>query len=189
MLIYSHHINGDETMNYKIEEKAAFAVGGYLKEMPKIEKNENFYEISHFWSNLTENKMNQLMSVTDGTIQGLLGISDSNKVQRESFNYLIGTSVKPRDIKMDSLDRIQFPVSDWAVVECVGAISAGVTALDDKQPFEPNALMKLKMQMSAPWNNNGLVENTELPRVELYPMGNMESEDYRCELWIPIKKY
>lgn len=188
MLIYSHHINGDETMNYKIEEKAAFAVGGYLQEMPKIEKNENFYEISQFWSNLTENNINQLLSVADGTVHGILGVSNSNKNQQDSFNYMIGTSAQPQKIDEDSLERIQFPKSDWVVFECIGAISAGVTAIDETQPFEPNNLMKLKLQTSAPWSENAVIENTELSRVECYPLGDMEAEDYRCELWIPIKK-
>lgn len=175
-------------MNYKIQKKEAFGIVGYTQEMTKIEKNENFYEISQLWSNLTESKINQLMSVTDGTVLGLLGVSTVNKNQQNVFKYMIGASVQPQNINEESLEYIQFPKSDWAVYECIGAISAGVTAVEKNQLLEPNNLMKLKLQLSVPWSDNSVIENTELPRVEYYPLGNMEAEDYRCELWIPIKK-
>ncbi|EOL50519.1 GyrI-like domain-containing protein [Enterococcus caccae] len=175
-------------MNYKIEKKEAFGVIGYTQEITKIEKNENFYEISQFWSNLTEHNMNQLMSVADGTVQGILGVSNSNKNQQDSFNYMIGTNAQPQEINKEPWVHIQFPKSDWAVFECIGAISAGVTAIDETQPFEPNNLMKLKLQKSALWSDDSVAENTELSRVECYPLGDMEAKDYRCELWIPIKK-
>lgn len=187
MLIYSHHIKGDDTMNYRVEQKAAFTVRGYTKEMVKIKSNENFYEISHFWSNLTEAKINQLLSVSDGIVQGLLGVSDSNESQQEQFNYTIGTSVNHEGFAKNDLNDRYFPASAWAVFECIGAISAGVKAIAENQPFERNNLMQLKQNMQAPWTDEPVLENTEIPRIEFYPLGDMEAADYQCELWIPIK--
>lgn len=186
MVIYSYHMNGADTMNYRTEQKEAFIVTGYRQEMKKIEQDENFYEISNFWSDLTEEKINQLMAVTDGTLQGLLGVSDSNKSQ-EQFKYMIGTKKNPAQTTSNDLAEVQFPASKWVVIECIGAISAGVKALDESQPFEPNALMKLKQSTRAPWVDGTFHENIEIPRVEFYPFGDMEAEDYKCELWIPIQ--
>ncbi|ALS02137.1 hypothetical protein ATZ33_12315 [Enterococcus silesiacus] len=173
-------------MNYRTEQKKAFIIAGYRQEMKKIEQDENFYEISNFWSNLTEATINQIMAVTDGTLQGLLGVSDSNKSQ-EQFKYMIGTKKNPDQTTSNDLAETQFPASKWAIIECVGAILAGVKALDENQPFEPNVLMQLKQSTRAPWADEGIHENIEIPRIEFYPFGDMEAEDYKCELWIPIK--
>lgn len=27
------------------------------------------------------------------------------------------------------------------------------------------------------------------PEIEVYPKGDMYSPDYKCEIWIPVKKY
>lgn len=174
-------------MKYRVEQKAAFTVRGYTKEMVKIENDENFYEISRCWSNLTEAKINQLVSVSDGTVQGLLGVSDSNESQQEQFNYTIGTSVNYERSAKNGLNEHQLPASAWAVFECIGAISAGVKAIDENQPFELNNLMQLKQATHAPWSDELVFENTEIPRIEFYRLGNMEAADYQCELWIPIK--
>lgn len=187
MVIYSHQVNGDVRMDYRIEAKEAWTVAGYAKEISKVEGKEDFFGISRFWSGLTEEEINQLMSVTDGTIQGLLGVSDSNQEKQERFNYLIATRKSDKRTAASSLELIQIPKSDWAIVECVGAISAGVTALDDKQSVKPNALMQLKVKTSVPWEMGGSIENTQMPRIEFYPLGDMTAEEYKCELWIPIK--
>ena len=131
-------------MNYRAEQKTAFIVRGYTKEMIKVENSENFYGISDLWSNLTEAKINQLVSISEGTIQGLLGVSDSNKRQQKQFNYTIGSSVDHEGLAKNDLNDHKFPASNWAVFECIGAISAGVKAIDEKHPLELNNLMQLK---------------------------------------------
>ncbi|OJG56117.1 hypothetical protein RV06_GL000233 [Enterococcus haemoperoxidus] len=188
MLIYSHHVKEDDTMNYRVEQKAAFTVRGYTKEIAKIENNENFYAISHFWSNLTDEKINQLVSISDGSVQGVLGVSDSNESKKEQFNYTIGTSVNHEESAKNELNDRPFPASSWAIFKCIGAISAGIKAIDENQPFELNNLMQLKQKKYAPWLDESILENTEIPRIEFYPLGDMEAADYLCELWIPIKQ-
>lgn len=187
MVIYSHHMNGDDPMNYKVEQKATFIVTGHKQEMTKIEQDENYYEISRFWSSLTEEKINRLMSVTDGTIQGLLGVSDSNNSQRQ-FKYMIGTKTNQDKAILNDLAEIHFPASKWAIIECIGAISAGVKALEEHQAFEPNVLMQLKQSALSPWADESMCENIGIPRIELYPLGDMEAANYKCELWIPISE-
>ncbi len=157
MVIYSYHMNGADTMNYRTEQKEAFIIAGYTQEMKKIEQDENFYEISNVWSNLTEEKINQLMAVTDGTLQGLLGVSDSNKSQRQ-YRYMIGMNKKQDQTTLDELAETQFPATKWVIFECIGAISAGVKALDKDQPFEPNVLMRLKQNTHAPWQMGKFVK-------------------------------
>ncbi|MGX7245579.1 GyrI-like domain-containing protein [Enterococcus quebecensis] len=174
-------------MDYQITKKAAFTITGYTKKMIKIEKNENFYDISRFWSNLTEEKITKLLSVSDGQIPALLGVSDNNRGEFSQFNYTIGVASNQGKVVKSELIETKFPESDWAIFECIGAISAGVEAIDEGQSFEPNVLMQLKNRTYSPWSDAAINENIAIPRVEFYPLGNMEAVDYRCELWVPIK--
>lgn len=45
--------------------------------------------------------------------------------------------------------------------------------------------MQLKQSACPPWKDEMIFE---IPRIEFYPFGDMNADDYMCELWIPIRE-
>lgn len=161
---------GNICMNYQLETKPRFKVIGYLERFQTTNNQENFGEISRMWEMLKPNQMTTLFSYSDSAIGGLLGVSDEN--EHENFNYLIGTSSQIEEI--ENLTVIDFPEADWLLFSCEGSI--------------PNAMMHLKGKVLKEYLPTSIFEQLKLPRIEVYPQGDMTSDVYHSELWIPVKK-
>lgn len=151
--------------------KAAFRVIGFIEEFTAANNGENFEDIAKMWRNLTPDMMAKLLAVTDGTTNGLLGISDERG--QPTFNYLIGTTSAVTQ-ELDGLNEINFPEADWLVFNCSGPI--------------PNAMISLKNTTLLEWFPCSEYEQLPLPRMEVYLQGDMLSNSYQSELWIPVKK-
>lgn len=157
-------------MNYQLETKPKFKVIGYLERFQTINNQENFGGISAMWRNLKPDQMTTLFSYSDGTIGGLLGVSDEN--QQVNFSYLIGTSSQVEEA--GNLTIIDFPEADWLLFSCEGAI--------------PDAMMSLKEKVLNGYLPTLPLEQLQLPRIEVYLQGDMTATTYLSELWIPVKK-
>ena len=66
------------------------------------------------------------------------------------------------------------PAATWAVFESVGAL--------------PEAIQDLTRRIFTEWMPSTGYQHDCAPELEVYPEGDMYSADYRCEIWIPIKK-
>ncbi|MCA5012009.1 MULTISPECIES: GyrI-like domain-containing protein [unclassified Enterococcus] len=172
-------------MDYHIQQKPKFNLVGYQKTLGMIDHFEDYQGISAFWADLTEAKINQLLSETKEKTGGFYGVSDSNRQVAETFDYMISVSAQGEKEIAEELTSIQVVETSWAVFTCQGAIANAVSTFDANKP---NHLMQLKNQLTAPWIAESLEENQQLPRIEYYPIGDMMSDEYRCELWIPLKK-
>ncbi|MBO0454813.1 MULTISPECIES: GyrI-like domain-containing protein [Enterococcus] len=157
-------------MNVHLQKKSAFKVVGFKKHFPVVEGKENFEEIASMWASLTPEMMGQLMTVSDGEINGFLGVSDENG--QENFNYLIGTTSRIDD--HEELASIDFPEAEWAKFECTGPI--------------PHAMMQLKKEIIYSWLPNSDYDQLPLPRFEIYFQGDMTSDSYKSELWLPVRR-
>ncbi|OJG97903.1 hypothetical protein RV18_GL003917 [Enterococcus termitis] len=178
-------MEGDGTMDFRIEKKENIALIGYQKTINRIDYKENYQEISACWVALTEEKVEQLLTVAAEKTAGFYGVSDSNQPQLSVFNYMIGVKRHEAKDALKILTSIHLPESSWAVYTCEGAIAQAVSTSDTDQL---NNLMKRKNQLKAPWQFEAMQENRALPRIEYYPLGDMMSNAYVCELWIPIKE-
>lgn len=52
----------------------------------------------------------------------------------------------------------------------------------------PQAIQQVWKRIYAEWLPASGYEHTGMPELEVYPEGNNTAEDYRCEVWIPVKK-
>lgn len=161
---------GGNYMNIRQEKKAGFTVSGFKQKFSTTDNSENFDAISSMWGSLTPEKMTTLLSVSDGKINGFLGISDEQGQQ--SFNYLIGTSTDTQNL--EGLDVINFPECDWLIFDCSGSIPGG-------------AMINLKNEVLLEWLPKSDFDQLSLPRVEVYVQGDTASDSYQSELWIPVK--
>ncbi|MGM0110079.1 GyrI-like domain-containing protein [Enterococcus sp. DIV0187] len=157
-------------MNRHLQKRSAFKVLGFKNQFSVIDNKENFEEIASMWAALTPEKMSQLLSVSDGEVNGFLGVSD--ECGEGNFNYVIGTTSKVD--AQEGLDHIDFPEAEWLKFECTGPI--------------PNAMMDLKKEIIYNWLPNSEFQQLPLPRFEIYFQGDMTADSYRSELWIPVKR-
>lgn len=159
-------------MNYKLETKEPFTVIGYHSHFPTVDKQENLTEIATKWAALTSDQMTTLFSLSDGHTTGLLGIS--NNQQLDYFNYSIGTTTSLTESNIDDLTIFSFPKADWVVFTCTGSLS--------------HAMIDLKKSIISDRLPSPTFKRLPLPQIELYPQGDMTSDNYESQLLIPIKK-
>lgn len=95
-----------------------------------------------------------------------------NDYDGEKFTYIIAVEKPKEDIQ--GTKEYVIPASTWAVFESVGAM--------------PNAIQNLIQRIYSEWFPSTGYEHADAPELEVYPLGDSNSEDYRCEVWVPIIK-
>ncbi|RED56037.1 AraC family transcriptional regulator [Cohnella lupini] len=167
-------LKGEKDMDYRIEEKEAFEVVGKSFPVSCVD-NEHMREIPKFWA----------QSHADGTIPKLSAIGDDDRLlavildtkpNMEAFNYMIGCAAD--SAKLDALGEgfsaSTVPVATWAIFPCEGAL--------------PGSIQGVFARIYQEWFPATGYEHSGAPEIEAYPPGDTTSEDYRCEVWIPIVK-
>ena len=165
-------IKGDVSMNYRIENKERFTVVGLKERMTgTVDSSENANRMMEIWSNLTEEKTSEIMSLSNGYIHGLIGITAHDN--GTEFDYYVAATT---DNKTDApnMNLLDVPASTWAVFDCVGAL--------------PDSIGETWKRIFAEWFPSSGYENADSPCLEVYFDGDVTSDDYRCELWLPVIK-
>lgn len=168
-LTFHISIKGDKDMNYKIVDKRSFTVIGKQRRITMVD-GENFKQVPEFWNDCMKNDSYDWIKSKAGKL-GVLGICKD--FGKDEFNYMIGVE----EIK-DTLPRgyvsATIPAATWAVFESVGAL--------------PEAIQDLTRRIFTEWLPSTGYEHDCAPELEVYPEGDLYSSDYKCEIWIPIKK-
>lgn len=166
-------LKGGNVMNYSIEEKSAFTV------LEKVEKHSivdevNKNTIPEFWTR----------SHNDGTIktivdslyesEDVLGICYGNiPTDAKTFDYGISGKCR-KDIKVPDGFRLNtIPSRTWIIFECNGAM--------------PNAIQETWHKICSEFFPTSEYKPTYEMDIEVYPKGDMNSENYKSYIWIPIK--
>jgi AraC family transcriptional regulator len=170
--VMSFHLSvrGDVQMNYRIEEKGEFTIAGIKERMTMVAGEENFKRITELWANLSGDDAGKIMSLSDGFIEGLIGVSANH--DGESFDYYIAATTGGNT--ETDLPTLCVRAATWAVFESVGAL--------------PDAIVGVWRRIFSEWFPNSGYENAELPTLEIYSEGDITADDYKCELWVPIVK-
>lgn len=157
-------------MDYKIIKKDAFKVVGKSIRV-STKDGDNFKKIPEFWNDNYQNGFTERMSKFAGKMGGL-GIC-WNDYSDGSFTYVIGIE-KPSIETGEVLQEFTVPASTWAVFEAIGPM--------------PNSIQKVWGRVFSEWFSSSNFEHADAPELEVYPEGDSQSEDYRCEVWVPIVK-
>ncbi|MCL6613607.1 MAG: GyrI-like domain-containing protein [Firmicutes bacterium] len=72
------------------------------------------------------------------------------------------------------LESKEIPAATWAVFTSVGPL--------------PGAIQKVWGRIFSEWFPASGYEHADGPEIEVYPPGDGQAPDYRCEVWIPIVK-
>jgi AraC family transcriptional regulator len=161
-------IKGEAEMNYRIEKKDAFRIVG-VKEHYSMSLEDSFANVPLFWQKTAERGIiPQLCSLMDKDPMGVLGVSTC--MEGKDFDYYIAAATD-REAPSD-LEEYMVPACTWAVFECVGAM--------------PEAIQNLQKRVVSEWLPSSSYEFANAPDIEVYFEGDQQSDDYRCEVWLPI---
>ena len=167
-------LKGGTYMDYRIEEKPAFTLLERV-ERHSVVDGENLNTIPDFWTRAR----------ADGTIEKLLdlaldrtyifGVCYGNEpTDSKTFDYAIAAACDPALAAPDGLRVREMPARTWAVFPCKGAM--------------PGAVQQLWHRIITEFFPGSAWEPTYELDIEAYPGGDMESPDYTCEIWVPVKK-
>ncbi|MCM1114009.1 MAG: GyrI-like domain-containing protein [Clostridium sp.] len=161
--------------DYKIMKKEAFTVLEKV-EQHTVDNEINKNTIPEFWER----------SWTDGTIKtilnnldndnDLLGICYDKSANLDTgvFDYSIAGKCKP-DMHAPNGYRVStIPARTWVIFECVGPM--------------PEAMQNRWHEICTEFIPSSNYEPTFEFNIEAYSAGNMNSQNYKSEIWIPIKE-
>lgn len=163
-------IKGEAEMNYRIESKPEFRVVGAKRHFSGS-MEEGFASVPLFWQEVAQRGViTQLCELIDKSPSGVLGVSYS--MDNSNFDYYIAVAT---DKKVpQGMDEYIVPACTWAIFECVGAM--------------PDAIQNLQKRIVTEWLPSSGYEYANAPDIELYFEGNQQAPDYKCEVWLPVKK-
>lgn len=163
-------IKGVEAMNYRIEEFGEFRLVGY-KERMSMDNGENFRRIPEFWNGACESgKCEKMMEYNDNKNLCCMGVCANQ--DEKGFDYYIATG-SDKEIPKDMVELI-VPANTYVIFECIGKM--------------PEGQQDVWKRIFTEWLPTSNYEIINAPQMEWYSDGDMSLDDYRSEIWIPIRK-
>lgn len=167
-------LSGGSVMDYKIVEKEAFEIIEKV-EAHSIENETNSKSIPDFWSRSHNDGTVKTLfeNATDNTF--IFGVCyGNNSDSAKTFNYSIGAICDENTIVPKGFRKNTIPARTWAIFECKGAM--------------PKAIQDMWHKITAEFFPTSGYEPTCEMDIEAYTEGDMGSENYRSEIWIPVVK-
>lgn len=167
-------LSGGTVMDYKIVEKEAFEIIEKV-EAHSIENETNSKSIPDFWTRShNDGTVKELFeNATDNTF--IFGVCyGNNSDSAKTFNYSIGAICDENTIVPKGFRKNTIPARTWAIFECKGAM--------------PKAIQDMWHKITAEFFPTSGYEPTCEMDIEAYTEGDMGSENYRSEIWIPVVK-
>ena len=172
-------------MDYRIVEKPAFEVIAKTERTisDKIvqgviakETWENFWW--DVWDTFNREKRYEFIKKLTGGKPGQITGADFLGVtalsgNMEDFSFATGFEKIGIDVP-DSYEVINSPAATWEVFDSIGAL--------------PNALHDMQDRVFLEWFPSTGYEHDDKPELEVYLPGDRNSENYRCQYWLPVVK-
>lgn len=156
-------------MDYRIVKKEAFKViGKVIKVSTKEEEHKK--EIPEFWSECNSKGTCEKICSIDNS-QNMLGICMDFDNEKEQFTYMIAIE-DVNNSKNTDFETREIPAATWAVFTSIGPM--------------PHAVQKLWERIFQEWFPATGFKHANAPEIEVYLPGNPSSQDYKCEVWIPV---
>jgi AraC family transcriptional regulator len=161
-------VKGDQEMDYQIMDKPAFRVVGKATSITTAD-GENFRRIPRFWRECMDDGSWQ--RVVDLAQNGTtFGICADFSPELKEFTYLIAAATAAA--VPEGMAEREIPAATWAVFQAVGPL--------------PGSIQQVTRRIFSEWFPATGYEHADGPELEVYPPGDGDAADYRCEVWIPI---
>lgn len=156
-------------MDYKIIKKEEFKVTGVSKRI-STDNGENLKLIPNFWCEINENGICEKLNKSAGDL-GYLGICYDFDSEQKKLSYMI--AVEGEHVEgLENCEVLNIPSQTWAVFESIGPM--------------PDAIQKVWSKIYSEWFPATKYEHAGGPEIEVYLQGDLDAEDYKCEVWIPV---
>ncbi|GEK57964.1 AraC family transcriptional regulator [Marinococcus halophilus] len=173
-LTFQLSVQGGNEMNYRIEKKEAFRIVGISKRVPIIFEGEN-PEINAMWQSLSEEKIHELLALSNGEpggmIQASTNFSEARMEEQGELDHYIGV-VTDKTIS-EAWEALEVPASTWAVFTSSG-------------PF-PEHLQTTWGQIYSEWFPSSGYQQAQGPEILWMENNQFHNPDFTSEIWIPVK--
>ena len=177
-------IKGDVDMEYRIEQKDAVHCVGIVKNFGKVTVNESALhwtevkpDIWQFWDHFLDEGGNVIIRDKYKLYRAPFWQVGMNEVLENSDTIVsIGAEVREGE-EYPELTRFTIPAQMWAVFICRGTLNQKV--------HPATQTMTRVLSEWLPSSGYELLKGIDL---ETYGPGNTNSDDYFCEIWLPVKK-
>lgn len=168
------NLKGGSVMNYKIVKRDSFKVLEKLS-VQSIDDEQNKNTIPDFWT----------QSHQDGTVYKLLSLAkdrtnifgicyNNDLTDKQSFEYSIAALCDDNCEIPEGFRMNEIPARTWVVFECVGPM--------------PDAMQQTWHKICAEFFPTSSYKPTYEMDIEAYTAGEMNSADYKSEIWVPIEE-
>ncbi len=167
-------LEGGNIMNYKVEEKQAFYVLERVG-VHTVVNDENKVSVPAFWEKSNgDGSVDKLVELSSDKGY-LFGICYGNSVKNDpTFEYSIAVKCDKDTVAPEGFRKNLIPAKTWLVFSCVGAM--------------PDAIQETWQKIMSEFFPTSVYQPTCEMDIEAYMDGDMDSPDYRSEIWIPVKK-
>ncbi|WP_434297736.1 AraC family transcriptional regulator [Clostridium sporogenes] len=167
-------IKGECEIIYRIVEKEAFKVFGIGFETTRI-NDAAYKEIPEFINKIfkdgTHDRINQVLGNSKGSL--LYGFHYDFK-ENGTRKYMMGYEM-PRTEISDEFTILQVPKLTWAVFEGYGDMPDNLI------------IQHIWRRIYSEWFPSSGFEQVEGPCIEKNFWANKKHDEYKCEVWIPVK--
>ncbi len=164
-----------EQYSWRLEKKPALHLTGKSTKISCV-RNEHYQKIPAFWNECQKNGIySALISIDAGSPKGLFGLFgdfDSHTNEMEYSIMTISDRIPSPAPAIPGFSQITIPEAMWAVFDCIGAV--------------PRAIQKGWGYLHEEWLIKYPFKLAPYPELEWYSDGNVYSEDYLSQIWIPI---
>lgn len=162
-------IKGAEAMKYRIEKMDGFRLAGISREIT-TNNGENFKLIPKMWCDVnSDGTCDKIFGMNSRDREVMYGVCYDFHFEEERFRYMI--AAKPEAQIPEGLEVLDIPGFTWVKFECKGVAGIQETC----------------KRMNTEWFMTSGYEHEEGPEIEWYPTGDIDSADYACEVWVPIR--
>lgn len=167
-------VRGGRSMNVTIQKKKAFIVAGVN------EQNINSSLCTNIWqklfSKVSHEKMSKLgVGESVGVCHDILNLDNHDVLDTNTINYMAGYIVYDiEQARSMGLDILEVEEAEYAIIELTGSVPECI-----------HNGWKYAMEVFFP--EHGYAHSGK-PDFEYYYEGDMDSKDYKMELWIPVTK-
>ena len=157
-------------MDVRLEEKKAFDVVG-LRRSIRAKDGQNLKEIPQFWQDYFQEGYAEKLNPRGG--QNTYGVCSNFNPAEQCFDYWIAVEDSGQAVGVP-FARTTIPAATWAVFTSIGPM--------------PQAIQAVWHAIHSEWFPNQAYIATGGPELEVYPAGDAMADDYRCEVWIPVRE-
>lgn len=161
--------NQERDMEYRIVKQPGFQVVGRTIQLD-MQISEEKRIIPAFWQQCERDGTLDSLRTLNGN-QELLGICSSN-YEDEVQRYMVAAKYDGPTLSM-AYESFHIPASTWSVFQSTGPM--------------PTALHNVWNNIVEDWFPATGYQHTGGPELEVYGEGDYRTEDYKCEIWIPIQ--